>query len=125
MKSTILTTCLVFASLAAPFAVQAGDMPAMDKGGSLVDAEGMTLYVFDKDPAGGGSACNGPCATNWPPLMAKGDASAAGDWSIVTREDGAHQWAYKGRPLYRWIKDAKAGDMTGDGFKGVWHVAKP
>ena len=41
------------------------------------DAKGMTLYTFDKD-AGGKSACNGPCATNWPPLMAGADAKAIG-----------------------------------------------
>ena len=45
---------------------------------------------------------------------------------IVTRDDGSKQWAYKGRPLYHWVKDAKPGDMTGDGFlNNSWHVAKP
>jgi predicted lipoprotein with Yx(FWY)xxD motif len=39
-----------------------------------------------------------------------------------TRNDGGRQWAFKGKPLYLWIKDHKPGDMTGDGFKGVWHV---
>jgi predicted lipoprotein with Yx(FWY)xxD motif len=85
----------------------------------------MTLYTFDKD-AGGKSACNGPCATNWPPLMAADGAQARGDYSVVTRDDGKKQWAYKGRPLYTWVKDSKPGDKTGDGFNNnVWHVAKP
>ena len=44
---------------------------------------------------------------------------------IVTRDDGASQWAYKGPPLYLWTRDAKPGDRTGDGFNSVWHVAKP
>ena len=52
-----------------------------DKGPALVDAKGMTLYIFDRD-AGGKSACNGPCATNWPPLMAAADAKATGSWTI-------------------------------------------
>ncbi|MCB2015973.1 MAG: hypothetical protein KDF54_00410 [Hydrogenophaga sp.] len=96
----------------------------MTHGGMLTGANGMTLYTFDKDPAGGGkSVCNGPCATNWPPLMASGAAS--GDYSVITRDDGGKQLAYKGKPLYYWIKDTKAGDTTGDGFNGVWHVAKP
>jgi predicted lipoprotein with Yx(FWY)xxD motif len=95
------------------------------KGKTLVTASGMTLYTFDKD-AGGASACNGPCATNWPPLTAAKDAKASGDWTLVKREDGAMQWAYKGKPLYAWTKDAKPGDVTGDGFlNGAWHVAKP
>lgn len=95
------------------------------KGGTLVDVHGMTLYVFDKD-AEGKSACNGPCAENWPPLIADMGSSAAGDYSIVTRDDGTLQWAYKGRPLYTWKKDQKPGDITGDGFlNNVWHVAQP
>jgi predicted lipoprotein with Yx(FWY)xxD motif len=97
--------------------------PAKKTGGMMTDNAGMTLYTFDKD-AGGKSACNGPCAGNWPPLMAGGDAKASGDWSIITRDDGSKQWAYKGKPLYLWSKDQKAGDMTGDGFNGVWHVVK-
>jgi predicted lipoprotein with Yx(FWY)xxD motif len=28
-------------------------------------------------------------------------------------------------PLYRFAKDAKAGDRTGDNLNNVWHVAKP
>ena len=95
------------------------------KGKTLVDAKGMTLYTFDKD-AGGKSACNGPCAGNWPPLMAGADAKDMGAWTVVTRDDGAKQWAYKGKPLYTWIKDGKPGDITGDGFlNGAWHVAQP
>jgi predicted lipoprotein with Yx(FWY)xxD motif len=95
------------------------------KGATLVDAAGMTLYTFDKDSAGK-SACNGPCAGNWPPLMAEAGAEAMGEWSVITREDGSAQWAYKGKPLYTWVKDAKPGDITGDGFlDGAWHVAQP
>jgi len=91
--------------------------------GVLTNAAGMTLYTFDKD-AGGKSACNGPCAANWPPLTAGADAMASGDWSIVTRDEGAKQWAYKGKPVYLWAKDQKPGDKTGDGFNSVWHIAK-
>jgi predicted lipoprotein with Yx(FWY)xxD motif len=97
--------------------------PAKKTGGMMTNNAGMTLYAFDKD-AGGKSACNGPCAGNWPPLMAGSDAKASGDWSIITRDDGSKQWAYKGKPLYQWSKDKKPGDMTGDGFNGIWHVVK-
>lgn len=90
----------------------------------LTDSKGMTLYTFDKDSAGM-SACKGGCATNWPPLMADSGAMAKGDYSVITRDDGSKQWAYKGKPLYLWIKDKAKGDMTGDGFNGVWHVATP
>jgi predicted lipoprotein with Yx(FWY)xxD motif len=65
------------------------------KGKASVDGKGMTLYTFDKD-AGGKSMCNGPCADNWPPLVASADAKAMGDWTLVAREDGKMMWAYKG-----------------------------
>lgn len=95
------------------------------KGKALVDAKGMTLYIFDKDSTGK-SACNGTCATNWPPLMVAAGAGASGDWTIVTRDDGGKQWAYKAKPLYTWAKDMKPGDVTGDGVaNNTWHVAAP
>ena len=98
--------------------------PAKMADGMLTTPSGMTLYTFDKDDAGK-SMCNGPCAANWPPLMAGAYAKASGDWTVVTRDDGGKQWAYKGKPVYTWAKDQKPGDKTGDGFNGVWHVAKP
>lgn len=95
------------------------------KGKVLTNEQGMTLYVFDKDSQGK-SACNGPCATNWPPLMAAAGAMAMSDYTIISRDDGTKQWAYKGRPLYNWKKDVKPGDITGDGLlKGAWHIAQP
>ena len=125
-KTLAATAALLFAATAA-FAQAAAPAKTADtpKGKALVDAKGMTLYTFDKD-AGGKSACNGPCATNWPPLMATADAKASGDWTVITRDDGAKQWAYKGKPLYAWSKDMKPGDTTGDGFlNGAWHIAMP
>jgi predicted lipoprotein with Yx(FWY)xxD motif len=101
------------------------DAPAKAADGVLVGANGMALYTFDRDAVRGTSACNGPCATNWPPLMAASGATASGDWSIVTRDDGGKQWAYKGKPVYFWAKDQTPGDRNGDGFNGVWHLAGP
>jgi predicted lipoprotein with Yx(FWY)xxD motif len=95
------------------------------KGKTLVDARGMTLYTFDKD-ADGKSACNGPCAANWPPVAASADDKGANGYSVIVRDDGGRQWAYKGKALYTWTKDARPGDITGDGFlNGAWHVAQP
>ena len=101
--------------------------PAEVRNGMLTDAKGMTLYVFDKDTAGNGkSVCNGQCATNWPPLVADAGAMADGDWSLVKRDDGQQQWAYKGRPLYLWTKDQAPGDTKGDGMaNNIWHKATP
>ena len=100
--------------------------PAKVADGVFVGGNGMTLYFFDKDTAGNGkSVCNGPCAVNWPPLMAAAGDAAGGDWAVITRDDGGKQWAYKGKPVYFWIKDLKAGDRTGDGVGGSWRLAKP
>jgi len=95
------------------------------KGKILVDAKGMTLYIYDRDTAAGKSACNGNCATNWPPLMAAADAKDSGAWTVIVRDDGGKQWAYKGKPLYFWKDDKKAGDAEGDGRNNVWHIAAP
>ena len=94
--------------------------------GILTGPNGMTLYIFDKDVAGSSkSVCNGPCATNWPPLLASESDQQSGDFTIITRDDGKKQWAAKGKPLYFWAKDSKPGDKTGDGFNKIWQVAKP
>ncbi|GIK85856.1 MAG: hypothetical protein KJ018_14545 [Burkholderiales bacterium] len=110
---------LVLAGCATPASVRTSD-------GVLTTTSGMTLYTFDKDAAGSGkSVCNGPCAQNWPPLRAEAVAMPMGDWTVVTRDDGTRQWAYKGKPLYTWIKDAKPGDRTGDGVNNAWRIARP
>lgn len=102
------------------------DAPAKVADGVLTGPKGMTLYTFDKDAAGSGkSVCNGPCAVNWPPLLAGDMDQASGDYSIITRDDGRKQWAFKGKPLYYWTKDSKPGDRTGDGVNKVWQLARP
>jgi predicted lipoprotein with Yx(FWY)xxD motif len=124
LRPAILAGILVAATGAFAQTAAPAKMAETSKGKALVDAKGMTLYTFDKDSAGK-SACNGQCAQNWPPLMAAGGASASGDWSVVTRDDGSKQWAYKGKPLYTWVKDTKPGEVTGDGVNNVWHIAAP
>jgi predicted lipoprotein with Yx(FWY)xxD motif len=107
------------------FVARADQVPvkvyANDNARLLTDLQQLTLYTFDKD-ADGQSSCNGECAAKWPPLMADSDAKNSPPFSLVTRDDGGRQWARDGQPLYRWVKDSKPGDITGDGIKGVWHV---
>ena len=119
--SVLLAGC---ASMESAMGMSSG--PAKVADGVWVGTNGMSLYTFDRDAMGAGkSMCNGPCATNWPPLMASASDSASGDWTIVTRDDGSRQWAFRGKPVYYWAKDAKPGDRTGDGFNSVWHLARP
>lgn len=89
----------------------------------LADASGMTLYTYGRD-SDNKSNCSGNCAKNWPPLKAAADAQEMPDWTVVTRDDGSKQWAYKAKPLYTYVKDAKPGNMTGDGA-GPWLAATP
>jgi predicted lipoprotein with Yx(FWY)xxD motif len=109
------------AALAQTLAPTSGDTV---RGKALVDLNGMTLYVFDRDGKGK-SNCNAQCAITWLPLIANTDAQAGGSFSFISRADGRKQWAYKGKPLYTWVKDKKPGDATGDGVNNVWHLAGP
>jgi predicted lipoprotein with Yx(FWY)xxD motif len=126
MTTRILALAAALAMLSgAALAAEAPAKPMTTPLGSvLATPQGMTLYTFDKDTVGM-SACTGPCAENWPPFKAPADAMAHDAWTVVTRDDGARQWAYKGKPLYTWAKDMKPGDTTGEGVKDVWHAARP
>ena len=102
-----------------------GAVKSAEVGGKtiLTDAKDMTLYIWDKD-AVGVSNCYDQCAVNWPPLLVDASTEVSGDWTLVDRTDSDQKIvAYKGWPLYLWIKDTKPGDTTGDGVGGTWHTA--
>ena len=126
---SLLAGAAALAFLAAPAFAEdylGGAIKTVDIGGKQVftDANGMTLYTFDKDTQGNGkSVCNGDCAVKWPPLMAAADAVDEGEFTVVTRDDGTKMWAHEGWPLYYWYEDTAAGDTKGDGVGGVWHLA--
>ena len=126
---TILSVAIAAAIVALGSGVALAQAPAKAgdsaKGKTLVDTKGMTLYILDRDTAPNKSTCNAQCATNWPPLMASADAKDNGAWTVIARDDGGKQWAYKGKPLYFWKDDKKAGDADGDGRNNVWHIAAP
>lgn len=117
MKHTMMFAAIAVVTLA----VYAN--PTQISNGVMASKEGKTLYTFDKDAAGK-SNCNGGCATAWPPFMVANATLAGGDFSIVKRDDGESQWAYKGKPLYFFAGDATAGDANGDKQGGVWHVIR-
>lgn len=97
--------------------------PTIENSGVLANKDGKTLYIFTKDTPGK-SNCNGGCAAAWPPFMVADPALAGGDFSIVMRDDGAKQWAFKGQPLYFFAADAQPGDAKGEGQGGVWFTVK-
>ena len=125
-RSILLGAAALALSVGGAFAEDyvGGAIKTMDIGGKMVltGANDMTLYTYDKDTAGV-TNCYDKCAVNWPPAIADAGAVAEGDFTLVDRTDGTKMWAYDGKPLYFWIKDAKPGDTTGDGVGEVWHTA--
>jgi predicted lipoprotein with Yx(FWY)xxD motif len=90
------------------------------KGTTSTDQTGISLYTFDADNVIGESSCNDGCAVTWPPLFAKDSDQASGDFTIITRNDGSKQWAYKNKPLYFFDGDSNPGDFGG--VYGTWHA---
>ena len=97
------------------------DLASAKNGYRLTDQTGMTVYTFDLDMPGT-SNCHDDCAAKWPAVLASSYQSADGHYSVIKRDEDVWQWAYKGQPLYLYAKDAKPGDMTGDGVGKVWHA---
>ena len=96
-------------------------------GDVMVDAKGLTLYMFDPDKnKPGGSVCNGGCAAVWPPVIVSGDADLVapagfgGKLSTVKRDDGKLQAAVNGLPLYGWVFDKIPADLNGQANNEVW-----
>jgi predicted lipoprotein with Yx(FWY)xxD motif len=101
-----------------------------DLGEIVVDAEGRTVYVFDRDTAGSGaSACAGSSLDNWPAVTAEEDAPEAdgvsGEVATIEGDDGTRQVTVGELPLYTYAGDSDAVDVTGQGVQGVWWVGSP
>ena len=98
----------------------------------IVDGKGRTLYLFEKDKKRR-SACYGPCATYWPPLLTRGKPVARAGakqmlLGMTRRTNGSRQVTYAGHPLYRFVQDRKPGQTNGEGlqdFGGGWDVLSP
>jgi predicted lipoprotein with Yx(FWY)xxD motif len=123
MKRSIHTQSLIAALLLSVAALAHAADVKMD-GGKLVSSSGMTVYTFDKDDADSGkSACAGPCTGLWPAVVTT-DTSLKAPYGSIKRDDGTMQLTYKGKPLYTFSGDKKAGDATGENFKDIWHTVK-
>ena len=103
---------------------------ASSLGQILVDANGMTLYLFDNDEPGK-SNCDDACLRRWPPLLADAGAAptAGSDVSAtlgtIQRDDGATQVTANDMPLYYWFEDKQPGDVLGQAVGDVWWVLAP
>ena len=92
----------------------------------LVNAKGMTLYVFAKDSKNK-STCTGQCAMYWPPAIVPMGAKvtskmmmAGGTIGEMMLKGGGDQLTYDGAPLYTFASDKKPGDINGEGVGGIW-----
>lgn len=85
----------------------------------VVDHQNYSIYVWDGD-APNKANCVGACVKDWKPILAPETASLSGDWSVVERSPGVKQWAFKGRPVYRYLGDTRTRGRTGSDIPG-WH----
>ncbi|MBO6565646.1 MAG: fasciclin domain-containing protein [Pseudomonadales bacterium] len=93
-------------------------------GGANSSNPGFTLYTFENDLGLSSSACNNDCALNWPPVTSTDGAVAnIPGLTLISREDGSEQVAFKGRPLYFFSGDEGAGDINGNGVSDAWFTA--
>lgn len=92
----------------------------------LTNTKGRTLYSLSAE-VNGKFICTGACLSTWRPLLVPVGVKPTGPVKLGTikRPDGRTQVTFKGRPLYSFNGDTKAGDAKGEGIKdvGTWHAA--
>jgi predicted lipoprotein with Yx(FWY)xxD motif len=134
LRIFVLVICVLL--VAAPaFAQDAGPTLGLgtseELGDYLVGPDGMTLYLFTRDPLDE-SVCMNQCLENWPALTVESaDAITVadgipGEVGTIERSDtGELQVTYNGMPLYYWARDDAPGDTTGHRVGRVWWVVPP
>jgi predicted lipoprotein with Yx(FWY)xxD motif len=111
------------AKMALPDGIDAREVFSM-QAVSLTDLNGHTLYAFNGDAKKDNQTCTSSgCSITWKPFIAPSLATNFGDFTVVSRADGAQQWAYKKRPLYTYTGDLLPGDAHGANVDKNWSVA--
>ena len=104
----------------APVAPAQFGVATMHLGRLLVTNTRYSVYSYDGDTATKVS-CVGDCLKDWEPILAPSFAVAGGDWSTVERPGGRKQWAFRGKPLYKFLKDTKMRAMLSGATLPGWH----
>ena len=96
----------------------------------LVNAKGLTLYLFEGDTSKH-LGCNGTCLKAWFPVTGDRQRVRLGarppNWAPMKRGSGT-QVTYGGHPLYTFVGDTKSGQVNGQGLKlngNLWYVVGP
>ena len=137
--TTPTTSVAITVAVTAPDSASSQDNPAAPDaatvmiatnaslGEYLVDVDGRTLYLFDKDQ-GTTTACSGACADNWPPIVADGTPTGGDgvDASQLGTADGIlpNQVTYHGHLLYYFAGDQAPGDTNGISIPS-WYAVNP
>jgi predicted lipoprotein with Yx(FWY)xxD motif len=92
----------------------------------IATRSGKTLYLYTPD-AKNKSNCYGSCSSVWPPMMAKGKLRAGKGvksalLKTTLRKNGKRQVTYNGHPLYQYVGDSNAGQVSGEGYQGIWYA---
>ena len=96
--------------------------------GSIVEANGRTLYSLSVDTATTSKCTTSACTTLWQPLTSAATFGSGVNKSLtghIARQDGSQQITYGGHPLYLFEGDASPGQTNGEGinsFGGTWYV---
>ena len=122
-KTLAAGLAIAFAAVSLAFAATPPAEVKLAANGAFTDQAGKPVYIFTFDTMKMMSHCEGACAKDWPPVLAKAPAPPTGDWYTVKRGDGAYQWAYKDHPLYTYAKDTPGQPATG--VSDTWVLAKP
>ena len=92
----------------------------------LVTTGGRTLYSLSAE-TNGKFICTATCLTVWRPLTVAAGVKPLGPVKLgtIVRPEGKTQVTFKGKPLYTFSGDTKAGQANGEGIKdvGTWHAA--
>lgn len=130
MKLLIMSLVLVISSysMAGVLPLQAQQsLDGVDTDMVLVDAKGMSLYIFTPDTPDV-SNCKGNCLKAWPAASLTPEevekVKASKTFGVITRDDGTKQLTLDRRPLYYYVGDENPGDRVGQGIGGVWFLLK-
>ncbi len=97
----------------------------------VVSPAGRTLYALSPESIHHLLCREAYCLEIWPPLLLPHGAKllagkgVQGKLGLLRRPGGRMQVTLRGKPLYRFAEDHKAGEAHGEGlesFGGTWHV---